>query len=199
MGAIKEYRGISELHVAKLTADTTAAITWAVPEELAGVAEVAKTTETSVATKYYDNKPQIVIKGTGADTVTLTVSVLELKKLALITGMFYDETLGMLVEGEGTEDYYAIQYITEKTDGTKMYVSRMKGMFTLPDESTKGKDNGTDAVGQTLVFTGVETIHKFTKTGKSGKTVVVDSSTSTAHFDTWFSAVQTPDTVVPGV
>ena len=53
---------------------------------LAPVAEISKTVETASDTKYYDNKPALVISAEGADTITLTIPALDLPTLADITG-----------------------------------------------------------------------------------------------------------------
>ena len=58
------------------------------------------------------------------------------------------------------------------------------------------KDDGTDANGQELTFTGISTTHKFTATSKPAKAVNVDTSVNqTMTETTFFGTVQTPDTV----
>jgi hypothetical protein len=87
-------------------------------------------------------------------------------------------------------------YKTEKTDGTTVYVWRLKGKFSIPDTTAATKDEGTDANGQEIIYTGINTTKKFTKTGKGAKAVNVDTSVNAAMTDaTWFAEVQTPDTV----
>ena len=57
------------------------------------------------------------------------------------------------------------------------------------------KDNGTGANGQSVTYTGISTTHKFTKTGKEAKAVVVEISGDKIDSSNFFETVQTPDTV----
>ena len=67
--------------------------------------------------------------------VSISASAIPFDVLAKITGQFYDENLGMYVEGERESKYFAIGYITEKTDGTEVFVWRLKGKFNIPDST----------------------------------------------------------------
>jgi phi13 family phage major tail protein len=195
---IDEYRGIRGLVAAEITEDSLEKFECSTPFAVAGVASLTRTTETSSETKYYDNVPAIVLDSTGADEVTIGTSVIPFDVLAKLTGQVYDETKGMLVEGERQTKYFAIGYITEKTDGTEVFVWRLKGKFNVPDSTHSTKNDGTDAEGQELVFTGINTTHKFTATGKTAKAVNVDTSVNAVAEGTFFETVQTPDTVVVG-
>jgi uncharacterized protein YjdB len=108
----------------------------------------------------------------GADTVTASVSAIPLDVLAKITGQYLDPTTGTLVEGNVTRPYLAIGYITDNTAGQEMYVWRHKVKASIPDSQHNTKTNGTEANGQQITFTGINTIHKFTKTGKTAKAVI---------------------------
>ena len=194
---IDEYRGIRGLVAAEITEDSLENFTTDTPFAVAGVASLTRTTETSSETKFYDNVPAIVLDATGSDEVTIGTSVIAFDVLAKLTGQAYDAEKGMLIEGERQTKYFAIGYITEKTDGTEVYVWRLKGKFNVPDSTHNTKNDGTDAEGQELVFTGINTTHKFTASGKTAKAVNVDTSVNTAvKEDTFFATVQTPDTVV---
>lgn len=198
MPNIQEYRGIRGLVAAEVTTDTTEAFECDTPFAIAGVAELSKTTESASESHYYDNVPAVVIDSTGADEVTITASAIPFDALAKITGQVYDEAKGMFVEGERDGKYFAIGYITEKTDGTEVFVWRLKGKFNIPDSTHATKDDGAEANGQELTFTGINTNHKFTIGGKekTAKAVNVDTSVNTAVKETeFFAEVQTPDTV----
>ena len=193
---IQEYRGIRGVVAAEITTDDSEKFECGTPFELIGAAELSRTTETSSEAHYYDNVPAVVIDSTGSDEVTITGSVVPFDVLAKITGQTYDETKGMFVEGERVSKYFALGYITEKTDGTEVYVWRLKGKFNIPDSNHKTKDDGTDAEGQELVFTGINTNHKFTATAKTARAINVDTSVNTTVEEaTFFGTVQTPDTV----
>ena len=193
----QEYRGIRGLVAAEVLTDTLEKFECDTPFPLAGVAELTRTTESSSESHYYDNVPAVVIDSTGADEVSITSSVIPFEALAKVTGQTYDATKGMFVEGERQAKYFAIGYITEKTDGTEVFVWRLKGKFNVPDSTHATKDDGAEANGQELVFTGINTTHKFTALGnKTAKAVNVDTSVNTGvKEETFFTEVQTPDTV----
>lgn len=195
MSTITEYRGVERLVYAEVTEDSEDAYTTGDVKPLAGVATISKTTASSVEAHYYDNAPKIVISSEGPDTVTLTVSAIPLETLADITGQTWDSTHGAIIEGPRSQKHFAIGYETKRTDGTKVYVWRLKGMFNIPDTTSSTEDDGTDANGQELEYMGVETTHLFTATGKGARSVVVDDGLGLADISTWFSAVVTPDTI----
>lgn len=193
----QEYRGIRGLVTAEVITDDAEKFECGAPFPLAGVAELTRTTESSSESHYYDNVPAVVIDSTGADEVSITASAIPFEALAKVTGQVYDATKGMFVEGERQAKYFAIGYITEKTDGTEVFVWRLKGKFNIPDSTHATKDDGAEANGQELVYTGINTAHKFAALGnKTAKAVNVDTSVNTGvKEDTFFTEVQTPDTV----
>lgn len=192
----QEYRGVRGLVAAEVITDTTEAFECGAPFAMVGVAELSRTTETSSETHYYDNVPAIVIDSTGADEVTITGSAIPFDVLAKLTGQTYDESKGMFVEGERQSKYFAIGYITEKTDGTEVFVWRLKGKFNVPDSTHATKNDGAEANGQKLTFTGINTAHKFTALGnKTAKAINVDTSVNKVAEAEFFAEVQTPDTV----
>ena len=191
----REYRGVERLVYAEVTEDSEDAYTTGEVKPLAGIATVSKTTASSTEAHYYDNAPKIVIASEGPDTVTLTVSAIPLEVLADITGQTWDSTHGAIIEGQRSQKHFAIGYVTKNTDGTKVYVWRLKGMFNIPDMTSSTEDDGTDANGQEIEFMGVETTHLFTATGKGARSVVVDDGLGLADVSTWFSAGVTPDTI----
>ena len=196
MSEIQEYRGIRGLVCAEVTTDTLEEFVTGTPFPLAGVAELSRTTETTNESHYYDNVPAIVIESTGADEVTIAAAAIPFEPLAEITGQVYDAAKGMFVEGERESKYFAIGYITEKTDGTEIFVWRLKGKFSIPDSTHATKDDGAEANGQELVYTGINTTHKFAAIGnKTAKAVNVDTKINKVSETTFFETVQTPDSV----
>ena len=196
MADIQEYRGIRSLVCAEVITDNTETFECGTPFSVAGVAELSRTTETTSEPHYYDNVPAIVIESTGSDEVTITSSAIPFDVLAKITGQHYDEETGMFVEGERQSKYFAIGYITEKTDGTEIFVWRLKGKFNIPDSTHATKNDGAEANGQEITFTGINTTHKFTALGnKTAKAVNVDTSKNPVAETEFFASVQTPDTV----
>lgn len=198
---IFEYRGVEGLVYAPVTIDDNEAteghgyVTGTV-KPLAGVAEISKSTESSNEAHYYDNLPAVVISSTGADEITINASAIPLDVLADITGQYYDPNTGMMVEKERTPRYFAIGYQTKTTDGDVMYVWRLKGTFNIPDQTSATEDDGTDANGQEITFTGISTTHKFTKTSSAAKAVNVNTGLDLiADKANFFNSVQTPDTI----
>ena len=194
---VQEYRGIRGLVAAEITTDDLEKFETGTPFAVCGVAELSRTTESSSESHYYDNAPAVVIDSTGADEVTITASAIPFDVLAKLTGQFYDEANGMLVEGERESKYFAIGYITEKTDGTEIFVWRLKGKFNIPDSTHATKDDGAEANGQELVYTGINTTHKFTigEKKQTAKAVNVDTKVNKLPEVTFFATVQTPETV----
>lgn len=193
---IVEYRGVEGLVAAEVTNDdnNTGYVTGQV-FAIAGVAEISKTTDSSNEARYYDNIPAVVVSNTSSDTVTISVSAIPFDVLAMITGQNYDETTGALIEGPRDLKYFALGYKTKKTNGDEVYVWRYKGTFNIPDQTNSTENDSTDASGQELTYTGISTTHKFTKTGKGAKALVVDTSKGLADVSDFFEDVTTPDTL----
>lgn len=193
---IVEYRGVEGLVAAEVTNDdnNTGYVTGQV-FAIAGVAEISKTTDSSNEAHYYDNIPAVVVSNTSSDTVTISVSAIPFDVLAMITGQNYDETTGALIEGPRDLKYFALGYKTKKTNGDEVFVWRYKGTFNIPDQTNGTENDSTDANGQELTYTGISTTHKFTKTGKGAKALVVDTSKGLADVSDFFENVTTPDTL----
>ena len=205
---IYEYRGVEGLVAAEVLIDDNETSTVGDEEtpnhgyvtgevfDIAGVAEIGRATENSSETHYYDNMPAIIINSVGADTVTCTVSAIPMDVLAKITGQTWDETKGVFVGGQRKAKYFALGYKTKKTNGDEVFVWRYKGQFNIPDSTHATENDGTDANGQEVVFTGISTTHKFTALGnKPCKAMNVDVALGKADVSTFFDEVTTPDTL----
>lgn len=192
---IVEWRGIKNVVAAEVIKDDAESFVTGEVFKIAGVAELSRTTENSSETKFYDDIPALVIDSVGADTVTCSMSAIPLDVLAKITGQDYDEDLGVLVEGERQAKYFALGYETSKSNGDVIKVWRLKGKFSVPDSSHVTKTSGTESNGQEVVYTGIATTHKFTKTGKTAKAINVDVSKGLVDTKDFFKTVQTIDTL----
>ena len=211
---VDEFRGTDDLYYAEVLIDdneeNTAGsgqtpnhgyVTGTV-KKLAPVAEISKAVATASDTKYYDNVAAITINAEGADTITLAIPALDLPTLADITGKNYDATNGAFMDGEATPKMFALGYMLGLTDGTYRYVWRYKGSFTIPEETSQTKNAGTDSNGQSLTYTGISTIHKFTHAtdaqgnAKPQKALVVDERDDKANLTNFFATVTTCDTLV---
>ena len=192
---IYEYRGVEGLVYAPVTQDDSTGFVTGEVKPLAGVAEISKSTESSNEAHYYDNLPAVVVSSTGSDEITISASAIPYDVLAEITGQYYDSNTGMYVEKERTPGYFAIGYQTKTTSGNVMYVWRLKGTFNIPDQTNATEDDGTDANGQEITYTGISTTYKFTKTGSPAKAITVDTNVNPVDESTFFGSVQTPDSV----
>lgn len=204
---IVEYRGVEGLVAAEVLCDDNSTdeghgyVTGDV-FAIAGVAEISRTTDSSNEAHYYDNIPAVVVANTAADEVTISASAIPFDVLATITGQTYDQTTGTLIEGTRELKYFALGYKTQKTNGDEVYVWRLKGTFNVPDTTNATQNDGTDANGQELTFTGISTTHKFTSlattqnpNGKGAKALNVDVAKGLADVTDFFDEVVTPDTL----
>lgn len=200
-----KYRGVDNLVYARVMQDDAETFETGDVKPLAPVARVGKTVESSSATEFFDNVPMFVISSEGSDEIEIDATALPLETLAELIGKSYNDEVGAMIDGEREERYFAIGYRTKGTDGKYNYIWRLKGMFAIPDEENATEDDGTDTTGTTLTYTGIHTIHKFTK-GKydsetstwsagTAKGVVVDERKGLADVSTFFDAVVTPDTL----
>lgn len=199
---VVEYRGVDNLVAAEVTADDNETggsgshgyVTGDV-FQIAGVAEISKSTETSSESKYYDNVPAIVINSEGSDEITVTCSIPDLATYANLVGKTIDTATGAMIDGEREPKYFALGYRFKKTDGTYRYVWRLKGQFAIPDETSATEDDSTDTNNMELTYTGISTTHKFTKGGgKPAKAVVVDDTAdSKCDVSEFFTQVTDPD------
>lgn len=189
-----EFRGCDNLVVARVTKDDATGYTTGTVMSLAEVAQIAKTTEQSSETHYYDNVGKITIKAIGSDTVTLTVPAMALEKLAIVTGGRIDPATGAYSSTEHDTNYeYALGYRLKLTDGTYRYVWRLKGTFSsVPDETSNTESNSIDTNNQQVVYTGTLTTFEFTNGGRT-RDYVIDERDGKANVSMFFEQVFTPD------
>lgn len=122
---IVEYRGVEGLVASEVIADNNdigegnGYVTGEV-FAIAGVAEIAKTTDSSSEAHFYDNIPAVVVTNTASDEVTITASAVPLDIVGKLTGQKYDVSTGALIEGTRELKYFAIGYKTKKTNGDEV-------------------------------------------------------------------------------
>ena len=194
---IIEYRGVTDFVIAEVLVDTAAEFTCGPVYAVAGVNEIEKETESSSETHYYNNGPAIVVQTTGSDKLTVKSSAIPLDVLAFMTGQKYDAGKGAFIERKRKQRYFACGYKTTDTDDAEYYVWRYKGSFGIPKSTHHTDDESTDANGQDLEWTGVQTIHKFTNAGDDGpepaRAMTVEVSLGLADVSTFFDQVTDPD------
>ena len=203
-----EYRGVDNVVIAEVTGDDNETaggyITGAV-KKLVPAAEVGKTVTTGSATKYYDNKPALIINSEGQDEISIRGAGMDIETLAWINGKSYDPATGALIDGPRKTRYFALGYRTKDTNGNYRYVWRLKGTFAPPADTAATEDDGTDGTGTELTYTGIHTNHVFAHGVYNEETsawepatvkgLVVDSGKDLADLTTFFDEVTTPDTL----
>lgn len=199
---IREFRGISDVVIAKILKDTDGTLEYGPIEHLAGVAKLSKTTESNQETKYYDNLAALTITSEGADTVTLETSAIDMETLAKISGKKYDKTNNAIIESEPEVCYFALGYKCQDTAGHSRYVWRYKVQFTIPDEEYNTKTADTSSNGQTIecqcVYPTTTFTYKF-----DGKNIteavksIVISDEGSFDVSNFFEEVVTPDVAFP--
>lgn len=193
---VSEFRGCRGVVLAKVTRDDASMYTTGTVVPLCEVAQIAKKTSVNTQNSAYDNIIQVQIKDAGADEITLIVPAMYLDALAKVTGAYIDPSTGAYMSGgDDDSDYYALGYILDLTDGTSRYVWRLKGKFlSIPDETSDSKGDGIKTNNQTIVYSGVDTIHKWTIGDRfvPRRDVVIDERDGLCNLATFFNKVQTP-------
>lgn len=199
--SIAEFRGCDHLCIAEVTKDANGIgefggyVTGTV-QILTEVAQIAKSTEQSSETHFYDNKAAITIRAVGADTIQIVVPAMVLHALATVTGAEIDDETGAYIDrgAANTQKYYALGYRLKLTDGTYRYVWRLKGTFSsVPDEVSDTESNQINTNNQTIQYSGLDTVYEFEADGKSARSYVVDERDGKANVSSFFNTVKTPD------
>lgn len=206
---VVEGRGACDLVYALVTTDDDTEYTTGEVKHLIPLATITKTTEASSESHYYDNVAAVTINSEGTDEISITGALIDLETLAEITGKSYDLTTGLYSDAVAIPPYIALGYKSQNSDGTEYYAWRLKGTFSIPDETANTKDDGTEGVGTELTYTGIYTTHSFDKgkaiPGTSGtvtyepspaKGVKINVPNDKVDTSTFFDTVATPDTVV---
>ena len=190
-----EFRGCDNFVCARVIKDDKTGFATGPVTVVAPIASVAKTSEVSSETHYYDNTGLIQIRAVGVDTVTFVVPAMYLDKLAMVTGAYIDPQTGAYMSGEDTDEEFAVGYRLKLTDGSYRYVWRLKGTFSgVPVENSNTESNSVDTQNQQVVYSGTKTIYEFPNVG-ARRDIVMDERDGLCDFSTFFSIVQTPATI----
>lgn len=199
-----ESRGCENLVYAHVLTDEVDGMTFGEVKDLIGLASISKEVETSTDTSYYDNAARSTIYAEGADTTTITGSLIDDQVLADILGKAFDETTGAFLDNQvGQPPYLALGYKTQNTAGETQYIWKYKGTFSYPTEEAQTKNAGTDRSGTELTFTSVYPTCVFANGNGQGKPASVrmmrlnDKMATAAGVDLakFFEAVTTPDNI----
>ena len=189
-------RGLSNIFIAEVTADTDTEFTTGNPEKLIPAGEMNVAPNSESTPYHFDNSVFAIVSREGGSELSITGAGLRAAAIAKLNNKTVDEATGAVFdEGVmGAVKYFALGAEKDNIDGTKELVWFLKGTFEIPEESAKTVGEDTDASGTTLTYTAVPTVHKFAKTGKVCKRTVIDTETTTVKTEAdWFAQVVTPD------
>lgn len=188
-------RGLDEIFVAEVTEDSIEKFTTGTPFKLIPAGEMSVSVDKDAANYWFDNSVFAIVGREGSSELTISGAGMRPVDVAKITGKEVDAETGAIIdEGAYIEKYWALGARKKNIDNTYEYFWFVKGSFAVPDESAKTEGEDTDATGTELTYTAIQTTHKFAKTNKVCKRVVIDTETTklTADGD-WFAQVVTPD------
>lgn len=188
-------RGLSNVVVAQVTADTAETFTTGTPKKLIPAGELSISVDSDLQNYHFDNTVFASVGREGSSELTISGAKIRPADLAEILGKDVDAATGAVMDdGQFTNNnYWALGALMDNIDGTQDYFWFMKGTFAIPDESAKTKGEDTDASGTELTYTAIPTVHVFEETGKTCKRVVADTETSElADNADWFAQVVTP-------
>lgn len=194
-----DFIGVSDVHFWRVTKDDASEYTAGEVKVLSRTGELSQTTEQAQNTVYYSNVAAYAVNSKGATTISATVEGLALEILAELHGTTIDAETGALIDdGEAKNLNFGISFRADYVgESGSRYYSYPKVIISIPDESTKTKDAGTDTLNQSLTITAVSTIHKFASTGKTCKVVMSDTPNGDEilDFTKWFNQAVTPDSL----
>lgn len=139
MGKEKALVGVSNLHYALLTADTSAGATWAAAVAMLGVTETMVNPNGAITTLFADDGPAITANSIGEIEVSIKLADLTPEERAILLG--HTRTGGVTkYNGADISPEVAIGFRTTLSNGTYGYVWLHKGRFAEGQESvtTKG-------------------------------------------------------------
>lgn len=191
-----EFIGVSNVHIAAVTADTASAYTAGTPKYLAPAASVAQEPNVATKARYYDNKAYFTTTTEGETKVTVVLSGLDIKEKAELLGKHYDSTAKRLYDTGSMKEapWLALGFETQVEGGT-VYYWFTKGKFAAPKEEAETMTNDITEKTLTLEYTAVVTEHKFTVGSNTVglKRIAADSRLDTTVTSTgWFTSVPVP-------
>lgn len=163
----KEYEmghGASRLQVAKVITDTKVEYTLDTWKELPGLEEVNGTYDKKAETFYADNKAAKNLTTEGAPTRKFTLlGKLDPYYVAYLNNDYYNEATGVYIEKKATtQQLFAVRYITDLTDGDKVYSTWFACSLTNRSEETdKTRSDSIEKTQTVLEFTCLDPIHSW--------------------------------------
>lgn len=191
----KNLRGLRKLMIATLKTDNDTNLEYDTPVRFAGVREVGGEEEESSATEFYDNQASIVTTAEGADTYTLTTSVLEDETRAKVEGRKADSEKGIYFATPKARPYIAIGFIGKDTEGQEWYYWIYKGKLSGGVASHKTEDDGTETTNLEWEYTSIYTQHRFSNADNKPLKYIKIKAGGDITEDDFFNKVYDPDKV----
>lgn len=188
-------RGLSEIYIDEISDSAEAYTPTGKPEQLIPAGELKIKKSVDKTQVYFDNALYAEVRKENASEMEIVGAAIRAMFNAWLEGKSIDTTTGAIMDdGEAHEKYFAISGKKDYTDGTSEYFWFLKCSYGGAEESTKTKNDSTDASGMTLPFTAYKTQFKFTNGNKAAKVVRIDTSTTKIKADaSWTKQVVTPD------
>lgn len=174
MKSVTESYGLEGLYVFPITKDDDTAFTIDDGVKICEMAELSSDEATTSTTHFYNNKPRIIIETQGNNTLTFTVSNVNLEDLALITGKYYDTAKKAFSGTTGKAPYFAVQFDMLDTDNKRVRYNFLKGKFNMPNKVGSTRSNDDNAQGMELMYSFVHTQHAFANGGGAGVKTTLD-------------------------
>lgn len=193
-----DLSGVSNLYVAKVLQNTATTYETDTPIELAGLAKVKKSVESSSEKVFYSNRTAYIINQVSDPVLEIEMSALDNKKLSYITGTPYDEERGALYGGDAEPVECALMYEYQKTNGDTVYCVYYCGSFSYPDAESYTKTDSPVHNGMTITFTSAKTAKAFTQGGRVSYTEYDvpkgELANAKVNLEDFYTTVLTPDT-----
>ena len=188
-------RGLSEIYIDEISDSAEDYTPTGKPEQLIPAGELKIKKSVDKTQVYFDNALYAEVRKENASEMEIVGAAIRAMFNAWLEGKSIDTTTGAIMDdGEAHEKYFAISGKKDYTDGTSEYFWFLKCSYGGAEESTKTKNDSTDASGMTLPFTAYKTQFKFTNGNKAAKVVRIDTSTTKIKADaSWTKQVVTPD------
>lgn len=188
-------KGLSDIYICEIEDSEKEYKMVGTPEQLIPAGEMTVGKSIDKAQYYYDNSMWEEAGIESPSDISLIGAAVRAAFLSWIEGKTVDSATGAIIDdGDWHRKFFAISGKKDYTDGTSEYFWFLKTSFGGAEESSKTRDNSTDASGSTLPFTAYSTIHKFTKNNAHAKVVRIDTADTKLKADaSWTAKVVTPD------
>lgn len=209
---IGELVGCDMLYIAQVLEDSKDRFVTGAPEFLAPLGEVKDDPKAASASSSYDNAVMFTYFTEGIGETTLTIPGLTERRAAALIGKPYDNTRGIVFDNGDLSraPVYALAYrtVAGSTDSTYHKLRWfLKGKFLLSATIAKSAGEKIDAQSQEVTYYPTKTVHQWTLPDPKNAGATITDGLKASKTDTtdpaftgeasWFSQVQTPDTVTP--